>query len=1844
MSKQVDERIVKMQFDNTEFESRAKNTISTLNSLSSALQFPDGSKGLDQIQRSSRQIDFSALSNAIGVVNDRFSLLGSVALNVFDRIVNKAVDTGSRLISALTMTPVIDGFQEYELQMDSVKRILNSAKNENGMAVSLEQVNQKLAELNTYSDKTIYSFSDMTQNIGKFTNAGVDLNKSVLAIQGIANEAALSGANAQEASRAMYNFAQALSAGYIKLIDWKSIENANMATVGFKEELIKTAVELGTIKKQGDDYVTTTKDMTGKVSEAFNATKLFNESLSHQWLTSDVLTTTLAKYADETTDIGKAAFKAATEVTTFSKLIDTLKETLGSGWNQTWQLIVGDFEEAKKFWTGINDVLSGVINDSSDARNKLISDWIVLGGKKAMLDGLKDAWGGLVNIANEFKWAMQTVLPTIDGFDLVNISLGVRELGKSFRQFTGKESGNIRKTFEGLGAVVNLFSQFISAIGRTISPVFGSLSDFTHLIFSSTGTVGEWLKGLSESAKETDFFYESIQKLLDPFRQLIDYIQNAIDKLDELTGFKEKFSSAKDSILNAIFGKEDENVDNAARFTKGPVRLISMTREEFEKLRKEGGMLSGITGFIDGFRNTISNFISAVRDSEPLQRIATIFSNLATAILNFTKTIGGAVIEAITSFAGKFKEVFSGGFNKENLERLLGAGLIGLIAVKAKKLIELIKSPLDFIKDVFEGKSMLAKTIEDLGEALSGFFDNLGDAIEAFKGKVQIEGMKKIAEAVAILVAALVVLSFVDPDKLTTSIIAMAFVMGELVTVMAIMDKVLGSKGSTKIATFSAFAVAFSAAMLILAGAVKILGTLDGESLRNGILAVGALMALMTIMSKVGGKNFSAKGLISMSIAIKIIQTVVTSLGALDEQALGNGLLATGVLMLLMTLMSQVGGKNFSSKGFLGLSVSLVIIGKVVKELGSLDKDALYNGMEATVILMAVMGGLSALGGSNFSSRGLLFMSVAILILKNVIVELGSLDLASLAKGVGAVGALMLFIGLLSQFGGKNFGSSFAIASMAKAMTVLAEVVQTFGAMPLESLAKGLAGLAVGMAEFAVTLNVMKGTLGASAALLVAVGAMRLFLPIVQALGAMSIPTLAKAFIALAAAFAIFGVAAKLLTPVIPQMLGISGAIALLGVGVLALGAGLVVAGAGLVSFAVGLSTSVPAIVASLGLLLVGITAKIPLFIVVLTKGIEAIAKAIGDAGPAVIEAVVKIGIALFQGLKELYPTMAESVLALLVTLLTIFAQYMPLVTNGLVELVIQAIDGIAAAIYDNSDRIIAAVHHLLLALVDLILATLQEILRGIPGVGGKIDEEIGKIRDSLREDFDKNYAATLGSDFTKGIAEGARSETGEVEAAGTEAGNSLKDGLLSGSSEVPSEIASLFGDQLPSSIREGIPGAEGAAGELGEGSKSSLINSLTGLGDETGLFINQGIADGIDANSYLSEGAMSLLGTNLESGLNESLQISSPSQATWNTGMYLDQGLANGITDNQGLISTAISALSAGLSGAFSAFTGFFTSAGRDGGVAYARGISGSSAISQAAGSTVSRAAASALAASRGAFSQNGTTSGASYVTAIRSKHGEARSAGSYVSSSAVSGLGTARLAFSSVGMTSGTSYATGVSSRRSSARSAGQNVGNSAVQGMKSVGGFYEAGRDSSEGYIEGMWSKAREMARAAADIVRNALRAAKDAIDSNSPSKKYMELGADSDRGYILGVESEAKNVNQAMDKLAANAMGAFYEGISRADMAANSDFVVTPEIVPVVDVNGVNRTIDYLRDMFNGAGGVLGTITTDINSNVADINRLVMTTGRILSVLRTARPITIDGTTVIGWIDRELGALE
>lgn len=362
MSKTIDDRVVQMEFDNSKFESNVKTTMSTLDKLKQALNF----KGVqDGAEKSASNI--STLGSAVQTVGARFSSLEVIGITALSNITNKAINAGEQMLKSLTIEPVSSGFKEYELKMDSIRTIMAST------GESLATVNSYLDELNKYSDETIYSFSDMTANIGKFTNAGVKLDKAVLAIKGVANEAAVSGANANEASRAMYNFAQALSAGYVKLIDWKSIENANMATVEFKQELLNTAVALKTVEEQADGTykVLTTNAAGSTMDETISATKNFNDSLAYQWMTTEVLTNTLANYADTTTAIGAKAQKAATEVATFSKAIDTLREAAGSGWAQTWQTIIGDREQATELFTTMVNGISDIIQKSADARNNM---------------------------------------------------------------------------------------------------------------------------------------------------------------------------------------------------------------------------------------------------------------------------------------------------------------------------------------------------------------------------------------------------------------------------------------------------------------------------------------------------------------------------------------------------------------------------------------------------------------------------------------------------------------------------------------------------------------------------------------------------------------------------------------------------------------------------------------------------------------------------------------------------------------------------------------------------------------------------------------------------------------------------------------------------------------------------------------------------------------------------------------------------------------------------------------------------------------------------------------------------------------------------------------------------------------------------------------------------------------------------------------------------------------------------------------------------------------------------------------------------------------------------------
>lgn len=415
MSTTIDQRVVEMRFDNKHFETNVATTMSTLDKLKKGLNLTGASKGLENINATANKINMTGLNNAVQIVQSKFSTLQVAAVASLTNIMNTAMATGKRVMDSLTVDPIMQGFSEYELKMGSVQTILAST------GESLETVNKYLEELNAYSDQTIYSFSDMTANIGKFTNAGVKLEDAVLAIKGISNAAAVSGANSNEASRAMYNFSQALSAGYVKLIDWKSIENANMATVEFKQQLIDTAVALGTVTEAGDGMY---KTLAGNT---FNAIKGFNEVFQDEWMTSDVLITTLGNYADETTEIGKKATEAATKIKTFSQMMDTLKETAQSGWATTWELVFGNFEEGTELWTKLGEIAGDYLGGKATKRNDTIRE------------ALNSPWDDLIEKVNEAGVETNIFQGKLDE--------SLKEHGSSVEQLVEKY-GSLEKAFQ----------------------------------------------------------------------------------------------------------------------------------------------------------------------------------------------------------------------------------------------------------------------------------------------------------------------------------------------------------------------------------------------------------------------------------------------------------------------------------------------------------------------------------------------------------------------------------------------------------------------------------------------------------------------------------------------------------------------------------------------------------------------------------------------------------------------------------------------------------------------------------------------------------------------------------------------------------------------------------------------------------------------------------------------------------------------------------------------------------------------------------------------------------------------------------------------------------------------------------------------------------------------------------------------------------------------------------------------------------------------------------------------------------------------------------------------------
>ena len=1414
MSREIDERIVQMQFDNAQFESGVRTTLSSLDRLKQSLSFDNvSSKGME------------ALQNNVAAISERFSALGIIGAAALQRIANQAVDVGEKLLRSLTIQGAMDGFREYELKLGSIQTIMS------GTGESLETVSAYLDELNTYADKTIYSFSDMTSSIGKFTNAGVGLEQAVKAIQGVSNEAALSGANAQQASHAMYNFAQALSSGAVKLIDWKSIETANMATKEFKEQLIQTAVEVGTLIKKGDQYVSTTKDLRGKVSDAFDAVRGFNDSLSSQWMTTEVLVQTLGRYADETTDIGKRAFAAAQDVKTFTQLIDTLKEAIGSGWAQSFEIVIGNFDEAKKLWTDVNNALGPIIDKQTQARNELLQGWKDLGGRTAVIESFANAWRGLQSVVAPVKKAFQDIFPPVTAENLAAVSERIRDMTSRF-QLSKEASANLKDTFSGLFSIVDLGKQGLTAFARVASPLFGQFTNLSGGILKFTGSIGQYITQAAKSARESDLFYSALSKVADVIKmasgglsKLKPYLPTVEDLSNFLARLREKVSP-----LSEVFDKAKTSVNGF---------FESFRRDKTTEAEQSVGIFGTlliIFGKIISLGQKAGSFIGSL-----FQKAGTALSNVFTD-LDF----------------GRIVDILNGGMT-------LGMGLG-------------IKKFIDSLTEITSNGAGFVNGLKDILDGITGSF-------EALQTRLKAKTLMTIASAIGVLTVAVIALAAVDSAKLTVSLGAMTTMFVELFGAMSVFTKLTGGTG--KFNGAAATMVVMSSALLVLAGALNQLKDLSWKEIAVGLIAMGGLMAELAAFLKLADFDglgvTKGLGLVALAQSLKIMSSAVASMGSLDLPVIIQGL--GGIAAVLLEVVA------FSA-------------------------------------LVDSMGSLIGIGA------GMTIVAASMLIFSKAISSLGSLPVETIGTGLLTMGAALVVIGGAVKMMPATMpliGTGLAI--FASALLIVKNAVEGMGQMSWDEIAKGLVALAGALTIVTASVNLMNGALAGAAAMVAIAGALMVFTPALMLIGGMSVTEVATALITLAGAFTIIGVAGAVLTPLVPVILALGGAIALIGVGVGAAGAGLMLLAAALVSVSAGATAAAAALGAAITIILVDLIGLIPNALAAVGRGIIQIAAVIAEGAPVIGAAFTNVGLAALDALEALIPKTIKVAVEILAAFLSGVASMMPdIVLSGIAiiagflegiaqglpdivqagfNLIIAFINALAEAIRFNDEPLLAAMRNLASAAVEMFLSTLQALVQGIPLFGKQMSDALEEAKENVHRVLAPESFYQMGSVAAKSIGDGFSGRKGSFAKAADELAETGLNHLAAHEDEYSGRGGS-FGEAFSTGLSSMVDYAGASAKDVSLSALQSMVPSSE--------FADAGTKDGTVFASGLSltEGAANRAGTGIASSAAKG--VSSQNAAFRTAGENAGAGFQNGLSSFMSSVRKKASALA---SAALNAFRG---------------------------------------------------------------------------------------------------------------------------------------------------------------------------------------------------------------------------------------------------------------------------------------------------------------------------------
>ena len=1053
MSKTVDSKVVEMRFDNKNFEKNVKQSMTTLDKLKQALKLDGATNGLTAIEQRANSIKFHGLADTIDKVADKFSGLSMVGTMAMIRISQSVANAGLNMVKSLSVDNIMSGWQKLQQKANSMSTLISQ-----GYDTSV--VEKQLEKLNWFSDETSYNFTDMIDNIAKFTATGKGLEDSVTAMQGIALWAAKSGQNAQKASAAMYQLSQALGAGYMRKEDWKSIQNASMDTAEFRKQTLDVAVAMGKVKKVGTD---TYQSLLGNKMKFTQ--QQFAESLTEgQWFTSDVMMEVYKKYAKASDQMKKAidimsedhditltagqmikaydalknntfdaflkeeeiddekaisalknmvsgfdefgisTFRAGQEYRTFNDTLDATKDAVSTKWMNIMETLIGNIDAQKKLWTTIGEQFYDWFAAPLDDLQELLNRWVDMGGRNSLHEALGNIGSAIGAITKPIKEAWDEIFPPMTAKRLTELTNKFKEFTASLK-ISGKTADAIKSIFRAFFSIIKTGLSVVKTFGKALFTLIGVFRPLGELVITAVGFLSKWVDKTAEAARNSKWLSNTVNTVVEAIK---------------------KFANAAGNMLKKLLSYE-----SALNFFKGLFNLI-----------KNVGLAIG-------------------------------------------KFLGGIIRN------GDLNQVM----------KLVNSGLISAALIK--------------LQGVF-------KSFKGIADNAAGILESVKGVLESYQKDIQAKTLIKIASAVAILAGSIWVLSSIDGASLVKGIGAMGLLMAELMLCFKVLTKMgedkIYARSSLALISLSLSLLILGSAIKKI-GSLNFGQTITGLIGLAG--AMGVLTATIHLLPDDGKTKKKTKGLITLSLSLLIMSVALKKLGSMKLTEIVKSLVTMMISLSVMTkTLSKMEPERAISKGIalLVLANSMIILAGALKILGSMSWGEIGRGLTAMGGALAILvlamnflnsGNKSAMkiigkggyasaksgsGGAIGKSFALLGATMSLVVLGGALKILSTLNWSDIGRSLTAMlGSLAILVAAMKIMGSSVKGALAGAGSLiiaANSLVVLALGLKILGSISWDKILKSLVALGAALTVLGVAGYLLKGV---AVDLLIVAGACALF-------------------------------------------------------------------------------------------------------------------------------------------------------------------------------------------------------------------------------------------------------------------------------------------------------------------------------------------------------------------------------------------------------------------------------------------------------------------------------------------------------------------------------------------------------------------------------------------------------------------------------------------------------------------------------------------------------------------------------------------------------------------------------